>query len=284
MHTPIFSLEVFPPKRDAPIGTIYDTLDGLEGLKPDFISVTYGHGTHADRTATARIANTVRKDYRIPTVAHLTALYADRAKIDEALDMFEEAKVGGVLALRGDHLLGCDGEETGVFPHAADLIAYIRERKPGMRVFAACYPEGHTESSSLEEDIRHLKEKTDAGATHLISQLFYDNADFYRFLDKARAAGVDAPIEAGIMPVTSAGSVRAMASRNGTRIPKAVSTMLDKWGDDLPSLRSAGIAFAAQQIANLMANGVDGIHLYTMNRPATARRIWRNVEPLFTEG
>lgn len=279
MHTPMFSLEVFPPKRDAPIGTIYDTLDGLEGLRPDFISVTYGHGTHADRTATARIANTVRKDYRIPTVAHLTALYADRAKIDEALDLFEEAQVGGVLALRGDHLPGC--EPTGVFPHAADLIAYIRERKPDMKVFAACYPEGHIESESLDEDIRHLKEKVDAGATHLISQLFYDNADFYRFLSKARAAGIDVPIEAGIMPVTSAKSVRSMAERNATRVPKAVSTMLQRWEGDLPSLRAAGIAFAAQQIANLMANDVDGIHLYTMNRPATARRIWRNVEPLF---
>ena len=282
MRTPIFSLEVFPPKRDAPIGTIYDTLDGLEGLKPDFISVTYGHGTHADRTATARIANTIRKDYRIPTVAHLTALYADKAKIDEALDLFEDAQVGGVLALRGDHLPGCEHEETGVFPHAADLIAYIRERKPDMKVFAACYPEGHVESGSLDEDVAHLKEKVDAGAMHLMSQLFYDNADFYRFLDKTQAAGIDVPIEAGIMPVTSAKSVRVMAARNGTRVPKAVATMLDKWGDDLPSLRAAGIGFASQQIGNLLANDVQGIHLYTMNRPATARRIWRNVEPLFT--
>ena len=279
MNSPIFSLEVFPPKRDASIGTIYDALDGLEGLRPDFISVTYGHGTHADRTATARIANTIRKDYHIPTVAHLTALYSDKARVDEALDMFEEAKVGGVLALRGDYL---DGQEpTGVFPHASDLIAYIRERKPDMKVFAACYPEGHIESASLDDDIAHLKEKVDAGATHLISQLFYDNADFYRFLGKARAAGIDVPVEAGIMPVTSGRSVVSMAERNRTRIPRGVQAMIDRWGDDLPSLRAAGVNFAAQQITNLLANGVDGIHLYTMNRAATARRIWRAVSPLF---
>ena len=141
MHTPMFSLEVFPPKRDAPVGTIYDTLDGLEGLNPDFISVTYGHGTHSDRTATARIANTIHGEYGIPAVAHLTALYSDEAKIDEALDMFEAAGVSAVLALRGDYI---DGEEpVGRFNHASDLATYIHDRKPGLKVFGACYPEGH---------------------------------------------------------------------------------------------------------------------------------------------
>ena len=199
MHTPMFSLEVFPPKRDAPVGTIYDTLDGLEGLNPDFISVTYGHGTHSDRTATARIANTIHGEYGIPAVAHLTALYSDEAKIDEALDMFEAAGVSAVLALRGDYI---DGEEpVGRFNHASDLATYIHDRKPGLKVFGACYPEGHYSAASLDEDIGNLKIKVDAGVTHLISQLFYDNDDFYRFLDKAHAAGIDVPIEAGIMPV-----------------------------------------------------------------------------------
>ncbi|MBW3093457.1 methylenetetrahydrofolate reductase [NAD(P)H] [Bifidobacterium sp. 82T10] len=279
MHNPIFSLEVFPPKRDAPVGTIYDALDGLEGIKPDFISVTYGHGTHADRTATARIANTIRKEYQIPAVAHLTALYSDKERIDDALNLFEEAKVSGVLALRGDHLDGL--EPVGVFDHASDLIAYIHERKPYLKIFAACYPEGHIESKSLDEDIEHLKTKVDAGATHLISQLFYDNENFYEFVDKARAAGIHAPIEAGIMPITSAKSVYAMAAKNRTKIPKYVVSLLDKWGDDLPSLRAAGVNYASQQITDLLANDVNGIHLYTMNRPANARRIWHNVESLF---
>ncbi len=262
MHSPMFTLEVFPPKRNAPVGTIYDTLDGLEGLNPDFISVTYGHGTHSDRTATARIAHTISKEYGIPAVAHLTALYSDKAKIDEALDMFEEAGVSAVLALRGDYI---DGEQAvGEFNHASDLVSYIRSVKPDLKVFGACYPEGHYQADTIDQDIENLKIKVDAGATHLISQLFYDNEDFYRFLDKARAAGITVPIEAGIMPVRGAKSVRRMAER-----------------DDIQSLRAAGILYASEQIADLVAHDVDGVHLYSMNHPATTRRIWRNAEPLF---
>ena len=228
MHSPMFTLEVFPPKRNAPVGTIYDTLDGLEGLNPDFISVTYGHGTHSDRTATARIAHTISKEYGIPAVAHLTALYSDKAKIDEALDMFEEAGVSAVLALRGDYI---DGEQlVGEFNHASDLVSYIRSVKPDFKVFGACYPEGHYQADSLDQDIENLKIKVDAGVTHLISQLFYDNEDFYRFLDKARAAGITVPIEAGIMPVRGAKSVRRMAERNASRIPDRLNTLLNKWG------------------------------------------------------
>ena len=279
MHSPMFTLEVFPPKRNAPVGTIYDTLDGLEGLNPDFISVTYGHGTHSDRTATARIAHTISKEYGIPAVAHLTALYSDKAKIDEALDMFEEAGVSAVLALRGDYI---DGEQlVGEFNHASDLVSYIRSVKPDFKVFGACYPGGHYQADSLDQDIENLKIKVDAGVTHLISQLFYDNEDFYRFLDKARAAGITVPIEAGIMPVRGAKSVRRMAERNASRIPDKLNTLLNKWGDDIQSLRAAGILYASEQIADLVAHDVDGVHLYSMNHPATTRRIWRNAEPLF---
>ena len=280
MHTPMFSLEVFPPKRDAPVGTIYDTLDGLEGLNPDFISVTYGHGTHSDRTATARIANTIHGEYGIPAVAHLTALYSDEAKIDEALDMFEAAGVSAVLALRGDYI---DGEEpVGRFNHASDLATYIHDRKPGLKVFGACYPEGHYSAASLDEDIGNLKIKVDAGVTHLISQLFYDNEDFLRFVDKARAAGIDVPIEAGIMPVMNAKSVLRMSKMCESRVPEKLAVLLDKWGSDTALLKEAGIAYASEQICDLAARGVDGVHLYSMNHPATTRRIWRNVEPLFT--
>ncbi|KAA8830844.1 methylenetetrahydrofolate reductase [NAD(P)H] [Bifidobacterium tissieri] len=281
MHKPIFSLEVFPPKRNAPVGTIYDTLDGLEGLNPDFISVTYGHGTQSDRTATARIAHTIRAEYGIPTVAHLTALYADHEVVDRALDMFDEAGVTAVLALRGDELP--DHETVGVFPHASDLVAYIRERRPELKIFGACYPEGHYQAESLDQDIENLKIKVDAGASHLISQLFYDNEDFYRFLDKARAAGIEVPIEAGIMPVRGAKSVRRMAERNASRIPKGLETILDRWEGNRDALHAAGIAYASQQINDLVAHGVDGIHLYSMNHPGTTRRIWNNVKPLFQE-
>ncbi|KAA8818195.1 methylenetetrahydrofolate reductase [NAD(P)H] [Bifidobacterium vespertilionis] len=279
MTTPMFSLEVFPPKRNAPVGTIYDTLDGLEGLKPDFISVTYGHGTASDRTATARIAHTIRTEYGIPTVAHLTALYSDHEVIDHALEMFDEAGVQAVLALRGDYLP--DQEPVGAFPHASDLVAYIREKRPDLKIFGACYPEGHYQAESLDEDIANLKKKVDAGASHLISQLFYDDDDFYRFLDKARAAGIDVPIEAGIMPVRGAKSVRRMAERNASRIPAKLNRILDKWADNPEALRAAGINYASDQITDLVAHGVDGIHLYTMNHPGGTRRIWQNVGCLF---
>lgn len=281
MHTPMFSLEVFPPKRNAPVGTIYDTLDGIEDLNPDFISVTYGHGTHSDRTATARIANTIVNEYGIPAVAHLTALYSSTAQVDDALEMFDQAGVKAVLALRGDYI---DGEQVvGDFEHASDLVSYIRTRKPELKVFGACYPEGHYQAESLDDDIEHLKIKVDAGVTHLITQLFYDNDDFYRFRDKTQAAGITVPIEAGIMPVRGAKSVRRMAERNASRIPSHLDKLLDRWEGNAEALHVAGILYASEQIADLVAHGVDGVHLYTMNHPATTRRIWRNVQPLFSE-
>ena len=278
-HTPIFSLEVFPPKRHAPVGTIFDTLDGLEGLDPDFISVTYGTGRQADRTATARIAKTIRSEYHTPTVAHLTARYADHQVIDEALDMFHAAGVAAVLPLRGDSVAG--REPLHVFEHASDLAAYIHRREPELRIFGACYPEGHPEAASLQDDIRHLKTKVDAGVSHLISQLFFDDDDFERFVGLARRAGITVPVEAGIMPVANVRQIRHMADLCGSRLPRPVTAMLARWADDPESLREAGIIYASEQISDLVAQGVDGIHLYTMNHPGITRRIWRNVQTLF---
>lgn len=278
MHSPLFSLEVFPPKRTSPVGTIYDTLDGLQGLDPDFISVTYGTGKSSDRTLTARIAHTV-SEYGIPCVAHLTAQYLNKDDVDQALDMFDEAKVSGVLALRGDRVEGA--EPAGVFEHASDLAAYIREERPNLKIYGACYPEKHPQSVTLEDDIDNLKKKVDAGVTHLISQLFYDNEDFLRFLDKVRAVGIETPIEAGIMPVMNAKSVRRMAGICQSRVPAKLEVMLDKWGDDNAVLKEAGIAYASEQISDLVARGVDGVHLYTMNHPCVSRRIWSNVKPFF---
>jgi methylenetetrahydrofolate reductase (NADPH) len=269
-------LEVFPPKRDTPVGTIYDTLDGLQGVNPDFISVTFGTGKETDRTITARIAHTIKAEYGIPAVAHLTALYADQSEIDEELALFEQAGVSAVLALGGNVLP--DREPAHVFEYASDLVTYIRERQPNMEVFAACYPECHPTARNMDEDIRHLKIKVDAGADRLISQLFFDNADFLRFLDQARCAGITVPIEAGIMPVTSAAQIRRMVSMCGSRIPPRLAKILDKWGDDREALREAGIIYASEQISDLVADGVDGVHLYTMNHAGTTRRIWQNTQ------
>ena len=270
MHSPIFSLEVFPPKRTSPVGTIYDTLDGLQGLDPDFISVTYGTGKSSDRTLTARIAHTVN-EYGIPAVAHLTAQYLDKDDVNEALDLFDQAKVSGVLALRGDRVEGA--EPAGVFDHASDLAAYIREKRPNLKIYGACYPEKHPQAAALEEDIDNLKKKVDAGVSHLISQLFYDNEDFLRFVDKARAAGIDVPIEAGIMPVTNRKQIERMVTMCGASLPRKFTKMVQRFEDNPEALRDAGIAYAIDQIVDLVTDGVDGIHLYTMNNPYVARKI-----------
>ncbi|MCI1832894.1 MAG: methylenetetrahydrofolate reductase [NAD(P)H] [Bifidobacterium sp.] len=280
MHSPMFSLEVFPPKRNAPVGTIYDTLDGLEGVDPDFISVTYGTGHSADRTATARIARTIHSEYAIPVVAHLTAQYLDYRQAEESLTMYRQAGVAGVLALRGDR--NPDQEPTGVFAHASDLVSYISQIDPDLTVYGACYPECHPESPSRQEDIRCLKLKVDAGVSHLISQLFYDNEDFFRFLDITRKAGITVPIEAGIMPVTNAEQVRRMVRICSSRVPRTLNAMLERWSDDPRALKEAGVIYASEQIADLVAHGVDGVHLYTMNHPVITRRIWSNIQPLFT--
>ncbi|NEG69177.1 methylenetetrahydrofolate reductase [NAD(P)H] [Bifidobacterium choloepi] len=280
MTAPLFSLEVFPPRRNASIGTIYDTLDGLQGLSPAFISVTYGTGRKTDKTATARIANTIRTEYGIDAVAHLTAVYLSKADVDEALGLFDEAKVSGVLALRGDR--DTERPPVGDFRHATDLVAYIRERRPDLKIYGACYPEKHPEVETMAEDVRHLREKVDAGCSHLVSQLFYDNDDFYRFLEMTDAAGIDVPIEAGVMPVMNPKSVVNMSTKCGSSLPPAVRRMLERWGDDRESLRAAGVCYASEQIADLVANGVDGVHLYTMNHPSVTRRIWSNVRPLFS--
>lgn len=280
-YKPKFSLEVFPPKRTSPIGTIYDTLDGLRGLDPDFISVTYGTGKSSYRTATARIANTIRSEYGIKTVAHLTARYLDYDDVDEALDMFDKAGVSGVLALRGDVIENQNA--AGVFNHASDLVSYIHSKRPDLPILGACYPEKHPEAATLQEDIDNLKRKVDAGVTHLISQLFYNNDDFLHFRDLARKAGINVPIEAGVMPVVNANQVKRMTKMCSSKISEPVLAMIERWGSNPEVLQDAGSIFASQQINDLVAEGVDGIHLYTMNRPGVTRSIWSNVKPLFTK-
>ena len=267
----VFSCEVFPPRKSSPVDSIYKTLDGLKDIRPDFISVTFGAGgSSAVNQSTAEIASIIQNRYGIPSMAHLTCVGADREDVDRILAQLKADGVDNVLALRGD--VNPDYPPKTDFAHAGDLIAYIREHSD-IGISAACYPEGHPESPDPVSDIRYLKEKVDAGAQHLVSQLFFDNEDFYRFLERCRIAGISVPIEAGIMPVLSAASIQRMVSLCGASMPRKLTRLLARYGDHPKALREAGIAYAIDQIADLVAGGADGIHLYTMNDPEVSRLI-----------
>lgn len=267
----VFSCEVFPPKKTAPVDSIFKTLDGLRAVKPDFISVTFGAGgSDTVNQTTHEIASLVENRYQTTAMAHLTCVGAGREDVDRLLLQLKADGVENILALRGD--INPNYPAKTDFAHASDLIAYIRAHSD-FGISAACYPEGHPESPDPVSDIRHLKEKVDAGAEHLVSQLFFDNEDFFRFLERCRIAGITVPIEAGIMPVLSARSIQRMVSLCGASLPRKLTRILARYGDHPQAMREAGIAYAMDQISDLIAGGVEGIHLYTMNDPEVSRQI-----------
>ena len=270
----VFSFEIFPPKKDGSIDTVYKTLDGLSDLRPDFISVTFGAGGSAAGASTSEIAGLIKRKYNTESIAHLTCVNMTKDEIDRQIEDFREQGIENVLALRGD--INPEIPPKKDFLHASDLISYMKERSD-LSFSGACYPEGHVECDSIEKDIENLKIKVDAGASHLISQLFFDNEVFYRFLEKARAAGINAPIEAGIMPCVNAKQIQRMVGMCGASLPPKFTKMIARYENNPEAMRSAGIAYAVDQIIDLCANGVDGIHLYTMNSPTIARKIAESV-------
>lgn len=276
----IYSLEVFPPKKTTSIDTIYNTLYGLRGLRPDFISVTYGAGgSPSQKQKTCEIASMIRSEYGIEPVSHLSCVGSTKESVRSFLDQLKASGVSNVLALRGDKTPENDVID---FKHADDLTRFIREYDDSFNVIGACYPEGHCEAASLDEDIENLKRKVDAGATHLISQLFFDNGQFYNFMDKVEKAGIRVPIEAGIMPVVNKSQIERTVSMCGASFPVKFSKMINKYADDPTALKDAGIAFATEQIIDLINNDVRGIHLYTMNRVEVATRITESISNILT--
>ena len=271
------SFEVFPPKSDTPIDSIYSTIDGLAPLKPDFISVTYGAGGSGSN-ATIGICEMIKEKYGIEPVAHLACINLTKEKVLFELAQMRAAGIENILALRGDINPNIPPHED--FRYAAELIELIKE-SGDFNILGACYPEGHPEAPNMVEDIRHLKEKVDAGCSQLISQLFFDNEDFYAFREKAAIAGIDVPIEAGIMPVTNPKTIARMATLCHAKLPKKFLTIMSKYENDPIAMRDAGIAYAVSQIVDLIANDVDGIHLYTMNNPYIATKICSAVQSLF---
>ncbi len=275
----VFSFEVFPPKRNNPIKTIYETLDELQELHPDFISVTYGASGSLADNSTCEIASAIKHKYELESAAHLTCVNSTRKEVEEVLKRLNDNGVENILALRGDLVPDVPPKEE--FRHASELITFIKENPYDFGISGACYPEGHLDSRNQVEDILNLKKKVDAGAQHLISQLFFDNEVFYDFVEKARIAGIEVPIEAGIMPVVNKKNIERMVSLCGASLPAKFTKMMSRYENRPEAMRDAGIAYAVNQIVDLVSRGVDGIHLYTMNNPYIAKRITESVKSLF---
>lgn len=269
----VFSFEVFPPKKTSGFESIRDAIDVIAICAPDYISVTYGAGGNTANTLTRDIAEHIKNDCGIEAMAHITCVNNTKDEVLTVMDSFVEAGIENILALRGD--VNPNVPPKTDFKHASDMIEFIREHSKydHIGISGACYPETHTEASDLDADIANLRIKVDAGAEELISQLFFDNAFFYDFRDKARAAGINVPISAGIMPVTSKSQIERMVTMCGASLPQKFVRMITKYENRPDALVDAGIAYAAEQITDLLSTGVDGIHLYTMNNPYVARKI-----------
>jgi methylenetetrahydrofolate reductase (NADPH) len=269
----LISFEIFPPKRNDKVDTVYSTIDELNDLSPDFISVTYGAGGSTKDT-TVEIASYIQNKYSLSAVAHLTCLTSTKEETDNLLNALKRNNVKNILALRGDYPQDGSGEiqQKRDFKHASDLIYHIKSNYD-FCIGAACYPEKHPECQSLEQDLGFLKQKTDAGADFLITQLFFDNEIFYAFKEKADRLNITTPIFAGILPVLNKNQVERIVSLTNCSMPKKFVRIMEKYEHNPEALKEAGIAYAIEQIIDLITWGVDGVHIYTMNRPKTTRRI-----------
>ncbi|WP_321971586.1 methylenetetrahydrofolate reductase [Paratractidigestivibacter sp.] len=262
-----FSFEIFPPKGDLPLEKAYEVASSLAEHRPDWISVTYSAGGSGNSENTVAIAGDIEGKLDTSALAHLTCMGATAADVDAYVASLAAAGVENILALRGDRRPGRDVVD---FAHASDLIAYLRQNHGDLCIGAACYPEGHVESPSEDESYQSLYLKQEAGADYLVSQLFFNNEDFYRFREKCLRHRIKLPIVAGIMPFTSVKQIQRMAFNCGASIPVKVVKRLVQAGDDPEAQAQAGIEYACEQLEDLAANGVDGLHVYSMNKPFIA--------------
>ena len=268
------SFEIFPPKKDAELKNIDETLSILCELKPDFISVTFGAGGSSNCNRTIELAKKIKYEYHVEPVVHLTCLCYDKAEIDEFSRVLMQEGMQNILALRGDR--NPNVPEKDEFKHASDLIAYLKE-KGDFCIAGACYPECHPESENRGSEMRNLKKKVDAGAEVLLSQLFVDNDRFFRFEEDCRIAGIDVPVIPGIMPVINAAQIQRMVTMCGASFPERFQKIIDKYADNKEALFDAGMSYALSQIIDLLTSDIDGIHLYTMNNPVVAGKICEGI-------
>ena len=274
----VFSIECFPPKQTTRFATMQDTLRRMKALDPDFISVTYGAGGSAGGVSSVQVASFLKNELGIQPLAHVLCMGSDRQKAAVQLEALRAAGVRDVLALRGDRTPL--RPESPDFHHACDLMDFIRDTAPDISFAGACYPEGHPEAESLAADVANLRHKQQAGASHLVSQLFFDNGKYYRFLNMARKAGVTLPISAGVMPIVRRSQIERTVALSSASLPSAFTRMISRWQDDPQSLYQAGVEYAVEQLRDLIEGGADGVHLYAMNDAGVAAAVYDGIRDL----
>lgn len=277
---PLISFEIFPPKANYPVNTIYDSIDELYNLEPDFMSVTYGAGG-STKDKTVEISSYIQNKYNLTSIAHVTCISSAKNEVYNILTSLKENNVQNVLALRGDYPRDSvsDNFPTDGFKNSVELIEYFKKNS-NLCVGAACYPEKHPDAKNLDADIEFLKRKMDAGADFLVTQMFFDNEAFYNFYDKAHKNGIDLPIITGIMPILNKNQINTIVNLTGNTIPEKFRRILDKYANNPEALKEAGMSYAIGQIIDLLSWGVDGIHIYTMNKPSTARKILGSISAI----
>lgn len=274
---PILSMEVFPPKTSDTFEAVKEATEKIALLGPAFMSVTYGAGGGTSEF-TASIAENLQNNYGVPALAHLSCISSKKEDIKYQLGLLESKGIKNILALRGDIPEGMSREHLD-YHYASELTREIKEHG-SFCIGGACYPESHPESASCFEDIKHLKEKVDAGCEFLTTQMFFDNNILYNFLYRIREAGINVPVVAGIMPVTNPKSIKRICAISGTALPQRFVRIVDRFGSSPEQVAQAGIAYATEQIVDLYANGINAVHLYTMNKPEVARKIKENISAI----
>ena len=273
------SMEVFPPKTSDTYEKVQNAVDQIAKLDPAYISVTYGAGGGTSKN-TVKIASHIKQDLKVDSLAHLTCASSTREKVASVIEELKAANIENILALRGDIPANADFPLPDQYKHASELIADIKAQGD-FCIGGACYPEGHPEAATIFEDLDHLKEKVDAGCEFLTTQMFFDNNILYNFMYKALKKGIDVPIVAGIMPVTNASQIKRITSLSGNMVPPRFLAIVDRFGDNPAAMRQAGIAYATEQIIDLIANGVNHVHIYTMNKPDVAGEILDNLSNIY---
>ena len=272
------SFEVFPPKKDTDFASVEAAALGIAALRPSYMSVTYGAGG-STKGHTIKLANEIQEKYGVPTIAHLTCVCANKDSIRTALSEMKNAGIENILALRGDIPKNYDGQVFTDFAHASELVKLIKE-SGDFCVGGACYPEVHPDSANKQDYIANLKKKVEAGCEYLTTQMFFDNNIFFNFMYRIREAGIAVPVIPGIMPITKRVQVKNAVKLSGCNVPERFKNIVDRFGDTEAAMKQAGIAYATDQIIDLLANGVKHIHVYSMNKPEVAAGIQANLSDI----